>query len=269
MNLPPPRGVLRPQIPEAQFQHQRQAPCAELSNWIEHFWFVAWDVQDAEATEQTTLPHPNVHLVIEQGEARIWGVQSDRFTRRLHGKQSVFGIKFRAGGFYHWLGQPVASIHNQQCTVPANIAPAAEKLTAAVSDKQPFSALCLLAEQMFLSLLPQLPNADPALPLLQKIMQEIVAQPELNSVEDLQKRYGIHKRQLQRLFQQYVGVSPKWVIQRYRLHEAIARIQTDELINWSRLAQDLGYFDQAHFIRAFRVLTGMTPAAYQDFLRKA
>lgn len=42
--------------------------------------------------------------------------------------------------------------------------------------------------------------------------------------EDLVARYGMNKRTLQRLFSKYVGVSPKWVIQRYRLHEAAERL---------------------------------------------
>ena len=36
--------------------------------------------------------------------------------------------------------------------------------------------------------------------------------------------------------------------------------------NRAALALEPGYFDQAHFVRAFRVLTGMTPVAYQQTL---
>ena len=57
--------------------------------------------------------------------------------------------------------------------------------------------------------------------------------------------FGIGKRHLQRLFNRYVGVSPKWVIQRYRLHEVLEQIKRDETVDWAELAQDLGYFDQA------------------------
>jgi len=69
-------------------------------------------------------------------------------------------------------------------------------------------------------------------------------------------------RALQRLFSDYVGASPKWVINRYRLHEAIARVQAGHPVAWAALAQDLGYFDQAHFIADFRRLVGVTPAEY-------
>ena len=59
-----------------------------------------------------------------------------------------------------------------------------------------------------------------------------------------------------------MGVGPKWVIQRYRLHEAVARVQAGRPVAWAALAQDLGYFDQAHFIRDFKAMVGQTPQAY-------
>ena len=70
---------------------------------------------------------------------------------------------------------------------------------------------------------------------------------------------------MQRLFQQYVGIGPKWVISRYRLHEAVEQLAADRSVDWTRLALDLGYFDQAHFIRDFKRLVGRTPA---DFVRE-
>jgi AraC-like DNA-binding protein len=57
-------------------------------------------------------------------------------------------------------------------------------------------------------------------------------------------------------------VGPKWVINRYRLHEAVERLQEGAQINFSELAMELGYFDQAHFIRDFRKLVGCTPVAF-------
>ena len=79
---------------------------------------------------------------------------------------------------------------------------------------------------------------------------------------------GLNKRGLQRLFQKYVGASPKWVIQRYRLHEAVARVQAGAPMNWAVLALDLGYFDQAHFVRDFRQLVGVAPGEYEKSLSR-
>ena len=69
-------------------------------------------------------------------------------------------------------------------------------------------------------------------------------------------------------FQRYVGVSPKWVIQRYRLHEAVVEIERGHPVDWKRLSLDLGYFDQAHFIKYFKTLVGRSPNEYVRWLEK-
>ncbi len=60
----------------------------------------------------------------------------------------------------------------------------------------------------------------------------------------------------------YVGVSPAWVIRRYRLLAAARRLIESPATDMSTLAHEMGYSDQAHFIRAFRDTIGMTPGAY-------
>ena len=60
----------------------------------------------------------------------------------------------------------------------------------------------------------------------------------------------------QRLFVRYVGASPKWMIQRYRLQEAAERLAREGAGALSRLACELGYADHTHFMRDFRGIFG-------------
>ena len=80
--------------------------------------------------------------------------------------------------------------------------------------------------------------------------------------------HGLSARSMQRLFRRYLGVTPKWVLQRYRLHAAAERIAGGEG-DLARLALDLGYFDQAHFIKDFKALVGRTPAGYAEECARA
>jgi AraC-like DNA-binding protein len=86
-------------------------------------------------------------------------------------------------------------------------------------------------------------------------------------VEDVVERFGIAPRTLQRLFARYLGVSPKWVLRRYRLHEAAARLAAEQDRPWAEVAAELGYFDQSHFIRDFTAAIGLTPVAYAQACR--
>jgi AraC-like DNA-binding protein len=84
------------------------------------------------------------------------------------------------------------------------------------------------------------------------------------TVQDAAEASGVSVRTLQRLFRHYVGVTPKWLIRRYRLKEAAARIEAGEHENWADLARKLGYYDQSHLINDFRRMLGQTPALYSQ-----
>jgi AraC-like DNA-binding protein len=60
-----------------------------------------------------------------------------------------------------------------------------------------------------------------------------------------------------------VGVSPKWIIRRYRLHEAADRLANGGAADLAELAAALGYYDQAHLTRDFTALVGKSPAEYR------
>ena len=76
------------------------------------------------------------------------------------------------------------------------------------------------------------------------------------------EEFGVSERTLQRLFQRYVGVSPKWVLRRYRLHDAMTFIDRGRT-DLAELAAALGWTDQSHFTNEFRAVVGMTPGEYQ------
>ena len=81
-------------------------------------------------------------------------------------------------------------------------------------------------------------------------------------VDDLVFRSGLPLRTLQRRFVRAVIVTPKWVLLRYRLHEAAERLNSAPSTSLATLAADLGYADQAHFARDFRATIGVPPQAF-------
>ena len=85
--------------------------------------------------------------------------------------------------------------------------------------------------------------------------------PEVDRVADLADAFGIGERTLQRLVLQRVGLTPKWLIQRRRLHDAVERLKAGTT-SLAEIAADLGYTDQAHFTQDFRTVTGLTPGRY-------
>jgi AraC-like DNA-binding protein len=82
-------------------------------------------------------------------------------------------------------------------------------------------------------------------------------------LEDLSSLAGVTERTLQRMFAEHAGLTPAWVIRRYRILEAAEQARLHGVdVSWADLAADLGYSDQAHLVRDFRAHLGTTPAAY-------
>ena len=91
----------------------------------------------------------------------------------------------------------------------------------------------------------------------------MVADRSLLKVEDACRALGHDIRSLQRLFQKEVGIGPKDVLRRYRLIEAAERLAREPELTGASLAGELGYADQAHFIRDYKAVIGVPPEVYR------
>jgi AraC-like DNA-binding protein len=84
-------------------------------------------------------------------------------------------------------------------------------------------------------------------------------------VAGLAKSVGLGERQLQRLFDDQVGVGPKAFARVTRVQGLVRRLGPRTA--WSALAADLGWSDQAHLTRDVRDIAGITPSELARALR--
>ena len=92
--------------------------------------------------------------------------------------------------------------------------------------------------------------------------ERVARDPALVSVERLARDLGLGVRQLQRLFREHVGITPKRAIRSSRLQEVAVRLERGTATNLARLAAELGYADQAHMTRDFKAVTGRSPGGF-------
>ena len=81
-------------------------------------------------------------------------------------------------------------------------------------------------------------------------------------VAELAAMLNVSERQLERVFQQSAGASPKTLARLIRFQRATERIHAAPGVHLTSLAFELGYADQAHFIRDFSAFAGVTPSAF-------
>ncbi|MEV7600145.1 helix-turn-helix domain-containing protein [Kitasatospora sp. NPDC089797] len=249
------RGVLHPARAAESIRVDRLAPAPDVARFVEYYWLVRWDVTGHPPYEQKVLAHPNVHLVFEAPRARVYGVDRSLFVRRLEGAGHVLGARFRPGAFQPFAGHPVSALADRSV-------PAADYFGAEVDRCNAGILAEPTAERADAFLRPRLPAPDPVAEQVAAMVERITGSPDLYRVDDLARELGRTVRGLQRLFAEYVGASPKWVLRRARLHEAAERAAAGGRLDLSALAVELGYADQAHLTRDFTAAVGTSPARY-------
>ncbi|HLU09614.1 MAG TPA: helix-turn-helix domain-containing protein [Oceanobacillus sp.] len=251
------RGILNPKTGETKFHLSRHLPSPDLAFFVQRYWYVCWDLD--EPYRQEVIQYPCVNLVFEQGKSGIFGIPSTKSSHLLEGRGKVFAVKFNPGAFYPFEKMPISQLTDTCMDIEQVFGEESRCLEHAVLSTDDVDEMIRLTECF---LRERLPERDDNVVVVNQIIDCIMSDRTITKVDDLVERIGIHKRSLQRLFRQYVGVSPKWVIQRFRLHEAAELLVEGQVSDLTRMALDLGYFDQAHFIKDFKTVVGKTPAEY-------
>jgi AraC-like DNA-binding protein len=250
------RGILRPGAVDTRFTIERIATSPDLAAYVAWFWIVRWSL-DAPYTQET-LPYPCVNMVVGTHQPGLFGPQRRRFVAELEGTGSVVGTKFTPAGFYAFHRRSLVELVDRSLPIKTGIRDGARletKLADASDDRERIATI-----EAFLRHLE--PAHDPAIAEVNAIVELARTDLAIARVSDLATRSGVAARTLERMFREYVGLAPKWIIRRFRVHEAAEVAARGERVDWSRLVHELGYYDQAHFIREFKEQIGCTPARY-------
>lgn len=249
---------MRPRAGAEVFTVERIPPRAELAEFVDYHWVVRWDVPGRHT--QQVVPQPRVHVAAEAGRLLVHGVSRERFERELSGRGRVLGAAFRPAGFRPLLRRSVGSIAGQ-------VLPGADVLG---HDDRPTAATILadgpdarVVHALEEYLLACRPEPDETARRVEQLVAEAERRREIRRAEQLAALAGVSLRSLQRLFTEYVGTGPKWVIQRFRILEAAAAALDDAPVDWAELAHDLGFSDQAHLGRVFAQVVGTPPERYR------
>jgi AraC-like DNA-binding protein len=239
---------------------------------VDRFWAVRWDLPPGVTHQQQVLTHPGANVSVGhanampgQGqpgpvEARLYGVARGLSTRVLTGQGWTVAAMTRPGGLGAFISGSAAEFTDRAVPLGQALGTDEAALLAQVTagpDEAARVAVLAAALEQAVDPRRRLPAAEVA--GVARLAEEDRAVQRLG---DLCERAGTGPRTLQRMFLQYAGVPPTWVIRRYRLLEAAESVREGKPVSWAEIAAALGYADQAHLTRDFRAAIGQTPAAY-------
>jgi AraC-like DNA-binding protein len=184
-------------------------------------------------------------------EAVVVGPQS-RHCFRLHmsGQIHVFNILFQPAAFHRLIGIDMASLVNQDPAAKDILGMHASLLRDAVLSASDFPTRVAAAEQCIGKMLDERPQVDGI--------------DRASRFGALAERAGLGPRQFQRQFTRQVGLSPKLYARTVRFEAALTMHRHAPARSWTDIVHEAGYFDQAHFVRECRELTGAPPSRFID-----
>ncbi len=259
-----PRGRLNPTGFERHVIFQTYLPPADLVPYIEHFWTIRWEQADKTYYSEEVMHRPYVDVFVSKPESGIQGTFRGKRTYVAAGSGRIIGIRFRPGAFHVLWDGSMADLQDRILDL---------ELVFPQIDSHYIENLLTLEDQAAVQNLLELvrvkhPQTDANIELINEIIAAIETDESLQTVAAVAKAFSRSERWLQQLFQDYLGIGLKWLLQRHRLLAAAQQIREMKDPNWAAIAYDLGYSSQAHFITDFKQVVGKTPRQYKKELTK-
>jgi AraC-like DNA-binding protein len=202
---------------------------------------------------------------VERGVTLHGPRPSTTFLRR-EGELVLVGARFKHGAAASLLPYPVKELEQRHVPLEDLLHESAKELFDQVgSGSSPAEQLSRLETGLGKMLL-RLKKADP---MVRKAVKLIAQHQGDLEVSALAEHLGVSRQTVKHKFDQHVGVSPKLYGKLRRFQAVLRRLANLSKPDWTKLAQESGYYDQAHLIREFNHFTGFSPQKFLNNLTRA
>jgi AraC-like DNA-binding protein len=252
-------------------------PAWPLSLHVENLWF--YRDLEVDHTKERLLPDGGMELIIDLGESpkklydrrdtgrythcrRCWisGMHRSFIQIGAEAGSSMIGARFRPGGGAALFRFPLSELSGEVVELDLiwkdAILSLREQLLEATGPEARFDLL----ERFLLAGIRERPIPDRA---VHAALARLRSWPVIR-LRGLAADLGLSQKQMISRFAADVGLTPKLVSRLFRFHGTLLEVHAggDRPRDWAELAQEHGYFDQAHLIHEFQEFSGVTPTAY-------
>lgn len=248
-------------------------PSNGLRHYVESYWYVNCEgPANSVSSPNYCLPKGTIDLIFsldgpkseifingkwEQLEdALVFGISTRAIMWRMKGQSSKFGIRLKPSAFLRLFNEPVTSISHNGTDIKSLNTYRYSWLISRIKNAVDNESRIAIIESF---LYKKLAMAKSCHSLLLTAIRKIWEEDGNISTASLSKSVYIGERQLQRLFKNTIGVSPKLYSRIIRFRSAYKQAESGKSPGWTDVAYNLGYSDQAHFVKDFKSFAGVTP----------
>jgi methylphosphotriester-DNA--protein-cysteine methyltransferase len=253
--------------------YHEHRPSPPLAGLVECYWSMRTRVPAGRARLNRVLPDGCMDVLFNLADeplregcphhrmrSYVVGAMRRPLAVKLVGQVDVVGVRFRPGGAARFFRVAAHELADQTVPLADLWHQPGRDLEQAVGESAPGAQRVRVLETALLRRLEGGQRRDEAVARATALIARTGGQVPVRA---LHESLGITRRHLERIFAEAVGLTPKMACRVARFRRALALAGAAPGMGWSRLALEAGYYDQAHLIRDFRELAGLTPAAWR------
>jgi AraC-like DNA-binding protein len=256
-------------------QFQVIQPQGILQQFVKYYWIMESDADENKVTERV-IPTENIQIMFHyknpflvtnpnqeteiQSHSFISGLSNSYCDVCTNGEAGVIAVTFHPAGACYFFDFPLYEIENQSINLndifQADIRIMEEKLQGLHTTNERIECV----EKFLLRRFKLISNYD--YQLITSGINLIKTNNSLITANELSSKLFITPKSLERKFSKYIGKTPKQFIKLIRFQKIIAHFEHTKYTQMNIFANEIGYYDQAHFTKEFKTFSGLTPREY-------
>ncbi|GEM_PF-3509899 len=168
-------------------------------------------------------------------------------------------VRFKAGAFQTIFGIPAHEVKNKVLFMDKFWGKGGKEWAEKLRQAPDTDARMKVFQD---ELIRRAPTFKPPDPYLTKAIDFMRESGGKITVEELSRRLGYTERQIERKFEDGLGLTPKEYQRVLRCRLVVLRMMNGDFKDWAELVDDYGFADQGHLIRDFKSFMGMAPEKF-------
>lgn len=251
---------------------KRYAPSMQLAPFVQCYWFIQSSTGHHTQTSEYLHPDGGMsitfnfsdNLTIDDGSHDDVGLLdgANTTTRVMHinGQFNAVGIRFLPAGARAFIGMPLNEIKSQLLSFNELPELGLQQLHHQLAEAKSHTYKINLIKNWLSKIIHQEQQASA---VINGALQFLNHRHGNVTISTLANHFDINKRKLERLFNDQVGLTAKEYAQTRRIKQARLYLKQHPELSLTDIAYELGFYDQAHFIKLFKHVVGISPKSYQ------
>ncbi len=261
--------------------YKEYKPDHTLKSIIKCYWLVENSEKPHITVEQKIIPDNYIDIIYNFGDrylletdneeiivpqSFVVGMMSKPVKIKINSKVKIFGIRLNPGYAYSLFRLNLHELSDTRIEVTALRKEIAVLINSICEKHNNIEGLINSMNEMFRNLRKNWFIDHEAIAIVSLIERNMGGR----TISEIAQSLGISKRQIERKFNKYIGLSPKIFSRITRFQQTVKQINSHFDQDFATIPYHTGFYDQSHFIKDFKRFSGDTPAYYlrsiQDYI---